>query len=66
MEESGQRAADWGQDENGIDLELLRHNLSLSVAERIEQHNRALRNVHLLGDAAERAGYRSIGSQPRE
>jgi hypothetical protein len=39
------------QDENGIDLELLRHNLSLTVEERIEEHRRSLESVLWLQDA---------------
>ena len=35
---------EWGdQDENGVDLAQLRYNLTLTVDERIEQHDRALR-----------------------
>ena len=42
------------QDENGIDLSLLRENLRLTPVERLRQHQRALRNVRALQHARER------------
>ena len=46
------------QDENGVDVEWLRFNLSLSVIDRVEKHRRAVESVLYLRDAAERARYR--------
>jgi hypothetical protein len=44
------------QDENGIDLSLLRENLKLSPTERIEKHDRSLAVVMELTRAAKAAG----------
>ena len=47
------------QDENGTDLIGLRHNLSLSVAERIESHRRAQSSLIWLEKLRDAPGPRS-------
>ena len=37
--------AEGEQDENGVDLLAIRHNLQLTVAQRLEQHRSALASV---------------------
>jgi hypothetical protein len=39
------------QDENGVDLELIRHNLSLSVSERIAEHQKAAASIEWFREA---------------
>lgn len=46
------------QDENGIDLSLLRENLKLTPTERIQKHTRFLIGLMELERAAARAGLR--------
>lgn len=53
------------QDENGIDLSLLRANLKLSPEERLLKHERSLRNLLEFERAAERAGLRPDPHPPR-
>jgi len=53
------RAHPYGeQDENGIDLSLLRRNLRLTPTERYRNHQRALRLALEIRRAGERAGIR--------
>ena len=40
--------AEGEQDENGVDLLAIRHNLQLTVAQRFEQHRGALASIILL------------------
>jgi hypothetical protein len=44
------------QDENGVDLSLIRENLKLSPTERLRKHQSALRMVLEVRRAASRAG----------
>ena len=46
------------QDEEGVDLSLLRENLRLTPAERLARHQRVLRLVTEVRRAGERAGLR--------
>ena len=66
MDANEEITTDWAQDENGVDLDLLRYKMSLTVEERIEQHRRALENVLLVRDAGLHAGYRQTGGSASE
>jgi len=62
---SAEADAVWGeQDENGVDLAQLRYNLTLSDAEKIEQHDRALRFTLKCMEAAERARVSRSAERP--
>jgi hypothetical protein len=50
------------QDENGVDLELIRSNRSLSYEDRVEQHRRWATYVLTLMRASEAAGLRKARS----
>ena len=50
------------QDENGVDLSLIRENLKRTPEERIHEHNRALRRVLEVQRAATAAGIRRADS----
>ena len=51
------------QDENGVDLSLLREDLKLTPEERLKEHERALRRVMEVQRAATAAGIRRADPQ---
>ncbi len=52
------------QDENGIDLSLLRENLKLTPTERLRKHNRAMLFVRELQRAGQAYRDRSVRKTP--
>jgi hypothetical protein len=55
-EQNAQRSQFPEQDENGIDLSLIRENLRLTPTERMEKHQRALDLVWEVRRAGQKAG----------
>ena len=47
------------QDENGVDISLLRENLKLTPTERLQKHQNALRSFQEVRRAGESAGFLS-------